>query len=153
MQDRRGLRNPPSYWPAPHHRSHSQRPRKEAEARTRRFRPPERYLDHSGAALTTQPVSATTPAGWFEVVEPLLGFAGNLAQRILFVALVRRADIDPTDLVAADWGQLHRQLDRYVDVGLTKFVIQQADKSRTSELLQRCTVAVERLGDLPVVLI
>jgi probable F420-dependent oxidoreductase len=35
----------------------------------------------------------------------------------------RRPDVDPGELVAAGWDQLHRQLDAYLDSGLTKFVI------------------------------
>lgn len=35
----------------------------------------------------------------------------------------RRPDIDPGELVAAGWDQLHRQLDGYLAAGLTKFVI------------------------------
>lgn len=35
----------------------------------------------------------------------------------------RRPDVDPGELVAAGWDQLHRQLDAYLDAGLTKFVI------------------------------
>ncbi|MEB4209943.1 TIGR03854 family LLM class F420-dependent oxidoreductase [Mycobacterium sp. 94-17] len=35
----------------------------------------------------------------------------------------RRPDRDPGELIAAGWDQLHRQLDAYIDAGLTKFVI------------------------------
>jgi len=35
----------------------------------------------------------------------------------------RRPDVDPGELVAAGWDRLHRQLDGYLDAGLTKFVI------------------------------
>lgn len=35
----------------------------------------------------------------------------------------RRPDVDPGQLVAAGWDALHRQLDAYLEAGLTKFVI------------------------------
>jgi probable F420-dependent oxidoreductase len=38
----------------------------------------------------------------------------------------RRPDLEPTDLVAGSWPQLHRQLDAYLEAGLTKFVIRPA---------------------------
>ncbi len=38
----------------------------------------------------------------------------------------RRPELDPSELIAADWDQLHRQLDAYIDAGLSKFVIRPA---------------------------
>jgi probable F420-dependent oxidoreductase len=38
----------------------------------------------------------------------------------------RRPDVDPTELIAGGWPQLHRQLDGYLAAGLTKFVIRPA---------------------------
>jgi len=38
----------------------------------------------------------------------------------------RRPELDPGELIAAGWDQLHRQLDAYIDAGLTKFVIRPA---------------------------
>lgn len=38
----------------------------------------------------------------------------------------RRPDIDPAELVAEDWSDLHRMLDGYIDEGLTKFVVSAA---------------------------
>ena len=49
----------------------------------------------------------------------------------------RRPDVDPADLVAADWDQLHRQLDSYVAAGLTKFVIRQADERPAEAFIDR----------------
>jgi hypothetical protein len=57
----------------------------------------------------------------------------------LAAAVRRRPDLDPGELIAAGWDQLHPQLDAYLDVGLTKFVIRQAgtaplDASSTGSL-------------------
>lgn len=38
----------------------------------------------------------------------------------------RRPDVDPAELIATDWAQLHRQIDAYLEAGLTKFVIRPA---------------------------
>ncbi|MDT5135777.1 MAG: hypothetical protein QOD58_39 [Mycobacterium sp.] len=48
---------------------------------------------------------------------------GELPAELAAAVLRRRPDLDPADLVAAGWDRLHRQLDAYVEAGLTKFVI------------------------------
>ena len=62
---------------------------------------------------------------------------GELPPELAAAVRKRRPDVDPADLVAADWGQLHRQLDRYVDAGLTKFVIRQADNGPVEAFIDR----------------
>jgi probable F420-dependent oxidoreductase len=62
---------------------------------------------------------------------------GELPPELIAAVRHRRPDVDPADLVAADWGQLHRQLDRYVDAGLTKFVIRQADNGPVEAFIDR----------------
>lgn len=51
---------------------------------------------------------------------------GELSAELAEVARRRRPDVDPAELIAADWSHLHRQLDAYLDAGLTKFVIRPA---------------------------
>jgi probable F420-dependent oxidoreductase len=51
---------------------------------------------------------------------------GSLSDELVAAVRRRRPDVDPGDLIAADWDQLHRQLDGYLDAGLTKFVIRPA---------------------------
>jgi probable F420-dependent oxidoreductase len=51
---------------------------------------------------------------------------GELPAELIAAARNRRPDIDPAELIAAGWDQLHRQLDGYVEAGLTKFVIRPA---------------------------
>src|ERR1700761_809115 len=46
---------------------------------------------------------------------------GELASELVAAVRHRRPDVDPADLMAADWDQLHRQLDGYIEAGLTKF--------------------------------
>jgi probable F420-dependent oxidoreductase len=48
---------------------------------------------------------------------------GELPAPVLAGIRKRRPDLDPNELVAADWPTLHRRLDAYIDAGLTKFVI------------------------------
>lgn len=48
---------------------------------------------------------------------------GELPAELAAAVRRRRADRDPEELVAAGWDQLHRQLDGYLEAGLTKFVI------------------------------
>jgi len=49
----------------------------------------------------------------------------------------RRPDVDPADLIATDWPQLHRQLDAYLAVGLTKFVIRPALQANIDDFIDR----------------
>ncbi len=48
---------------------------------------------------------------------------GKLPSHLPAVIKNRRPDLEPADLFAADWPQLHDQLDAYLAAGLTKFVI------------------------------
>jgi probable F420-dependent oxidoreductase len=48
---------------------------------------------------------------------------GKLPSHLPAVIKARRPDLEPADLFAADWPQLHDQLDAYLAAGLTKFVI------------------------------
>jgi probable F420-dependent oxidoreductase len=48
---------------------------------------------------------------------------GELPAELAAAARRRRPGLDPGELIAAGWDQLHRQLDAYIDAGLTKFVI------------------------------
>lgn len=48
---------------------------------------------------------------------------GAIPDDVAAVVRSRRPDVDPAELIAADWPQLHRQLDDYVAAGLSKFVI------------------------------
>lgn len=65
------------------------------------------------------------------------GSGGGLPDRLAAAIRARRPDVDPADLVAGDWGQLHRQLDAYVAAGLSKFVIRPAGVSDSDEFTSR----------------
>ena len=63
-----------------------------------------------------------------EIEDDHFGISLTLAENGLSAALAatmkdRRPDVDPGDLIAHSWPDLHRLLDGYVDAGLTKFVI------------------------------
>jgi probable F420-dependent oxidoreductase len=62
---------------------------------------------------------------------------GELPPELAAAVRHRRPDVDPTELVAANWDQLHRQLDRYLEAGLTKFVIRQAHTGPVVEFIDR----------------
>ena len=48
---------------------------------------------------------------------------GELPAELAAAVRRRRPDVDPGELIAVGWDRLHRQLDAYLDAGLTKFVI------------------------------
>jgi probable F420-dependent oxidoreductase len=60
---------------------------------------------------------------------------GALPATVLAAVRARRPDVDPGELVAADWTALRRMLDGYIDGGLTKFVIRPAGAASTAEFL------------------
>jgi probable F420-dependent oxidoreductase len=62
---------------------------------------------------------------------------GELPSELATAVRRRRPDADPAELVAADWEQLHRQLDAYLDAGLTKFVIRQASTGPADAFIDR----------------
>lgn len=49
----------------------------------------------------------------------------------------RRPDVDPGELIAAGWDRLHRQLDAYVNAGLTKFVIRPTGDRPMTDFIER----------------
>ncbi|MGE2835356.1 TIGR03854 family LLM class F420-dependent oxidoreductase [Mycobacterium sp. SMC-4] len=51
---------------------------------------------------------------------------GAIPDDVASMVRKRRPDTDVADLIAADWPQLHRQLDAYIEAGLSKFVIRPA---------------------------
>ena len=62
---------------------------------------------------------------------------GGLTDEMAAGIRSRRPGVDPTDLVAGDWSDLHRQLDGYIAAGLTKFVIRPAGPGGVDEFLDR----------------
>ncbi|BBY23636.1 LLM class F420-dependent oxidoreductase [Mycobacterium stomatepiae] len=67
-----------------------------------------------------------------------LGVAnGELSPELVEAARRRRPDVDPGDLIASDWDRLHRQLDAYLEAGLTKFVIRPAGRETVDGFVDR----------------
>ncbi|MBB3603960.1 putative F420-dependent oxidoreductase [Mycolicibacterium sp. BK556] len=67
-----------------------------------------------------------------------LGVAdGGLRDEIAAAIRTRRPDVDPADLVAGDWAQLHGQLDGLIAAGLSKFVIRPVGDTPSDEFIDR----------------
>ncbi len=62
---------------------------------------------------------------------------GHLSDAMAAAVRRRRPDVDPTELICADWPDLHRRLDAYLEAGLTKFVIRPAQPARLEEFVDR----------------
>lgn len=62
---------------------------------------------------------------------------GELSAELVAAARRRRPDVDPAELIAADWDRLHRQLDGYLEAGLTKFVIRPAGGGAVDGFIDR----------------
>lgn len=69
---------------------------------------------------------------------------GELPAEVAAAVRRRRPDLDPGELVAAGWDQLHRQLDAYLDAGLTKFVIRPVGRAPLDGFIDR--FAAELVG-------
>ena len=65
------------------------------------------------------------------------GADGELPAELAAAARRRRPGVDPDALIAAGWDQLHRQLDAYIDAGLTKFVIRPTGRAQLDGFLDR----------------
>lgn len=64
---------------------------------------------------------------------------GTIPDDVLAAVRRRRPDVDPAELVAADWPALHRQLDGYLAAGLSKFVIRTVGETDHRNFLDRFT--------------
>jgi probable F420-dependent oxidoreductase len=62
---------------------------------------------------------------------------GDIPDGLIAAVKRRRPDVDPADLIAADWSQLHRRLDAYLAAGLTKFVIRPAQQANIDDFIDR----------------
>ena len=62
---------------------------------------------------------------------------GELPVEVAAAVRRRRTDVDPGQLIATSWDQLHRQLDAYLDAGLTKFVIRPAGRAPVDGFIDR----------------
>ncbi len=62
---------------------------------------------------------------------------GDVPDALLAAVRRRRPDVDPTELIAGGWPQLHRQLDAYLAAGLTKFVIRPALPDNIGDFIDR----------------
>ena len=67
----------------------------------------------------------------------LEGADGELSAEVVAAARRRRPGLDPGELIAAGWDQLHRRLDAYIDVGLTKFVIRPVGRTPMDGFIDR----------------
>ncbi len=65
---------------------------------------------------------------------------GAASPQMLAAISRRRPDVDPSELIADGWPQLHRQLDAYLDAGLTKFVIRPAGRIAMAEFVDQFVV-------------
>ena len=62
---------------------------------------------------------------------------GELPRYLPAAVRSRRPDLEPADLFAADWPQLHDQLDAYLAAGLTKFVIRPVGQQPMDDFIDR----------------
>ena len=62
---------------------------------------------------------------------------GELPAELAAAVRRRRPDLDPGELIAVGWDQLHRRLDAYLDAGLTKFVIRPVRKAPLDGFIDR----------------
>ncbi len=102
------------------------------------------FLTPAEAGQARLEISAAAEAAG-RVIEPdhyginLAVGDGDLPEPVLAAIRKRRPDLDPAQLVAADWPALHRQLDGYIAAGLTKFVIRPAGGIDTAGFLDAFT--------------
>ena len=89
------------------------------------------FLTPAEAGRARETIQAEAAAAGREIEPDHFGISlavadGALPDRLIAASRARRPDVDPADLIATDWAQLHRQIDGYVAAGLSKFVIRPA---------------------------
>ena len=62
---------------------------------------------------------------------------GPLPDEVAVAIRRRRPDHDPSEFIADGWSSLHRQLDAYLEAGLSKFVIRPVGRSNATEFIDR----------------
>ncbi|MFE9322528.1 TIGR03854 family LLM class F420-dependent oxidoreductase [Nocardia sp. NPDC052278] len=67
----------------------------------------------------------------------LMVAAGDIPADLTAAIRHRRPELNPADLIAANWSDLHRLVDGYLDAGLTKFVVQPAARQPYDEFIDR----------------
>jgi probable F420-dependent oxidoreductase len=102
------------------------------------------FLTPAEAGLARQAIVAAADAAGRKIEPDHYGINlavgdGDLPAPVLAAIRKRRPDLDPAELVAADWPTLHRRLDDYIAAGLTKFVIRPAGNTPTADFLERFT--------------
>ena len=100
------------------------------------------FLTPAEARQARLDISAAADAGGRHIPDDHYGInlavgEGELPGAVLNAIRRRRPDLDPTELVATDWEQLHRKLDDYIAAGLTKFVIRPAGGVGSDEFIDR----------------
>lgn len=104
-----------------------------------------RQLPHPGRGRCSAPGIEFAAEAAGRTIEPdhygisLAVGDGELPAELLAAVRRRRPDVDPAELVAADWPDLHRQIDGYLAAGLTKFVIRAAGPTDRAAFLDRFT--------------
>jgi probable F420-dependent oxidoreductase len=100
------------------------------------------FLTPEEAGRARQSINAEAAAAGRDIEADHFGISlavaeGGLPDRLAAAVRGRRPDVDPADLVAGDWTSLHRQLDGYLEAGLSKFVIRPAGAVSTEEFIDR----------------
>jgi probable F420-dependent oxidoreductase len=62
---------------------------------------------------------------------------GPLPDEVAAAIRRRRPDLDPAEFVADSWSRLHRQLDGYLEAGLSKFVIRPVGRPGMADFIDR----------------
>jgi probable F420-dependent oxidoreductase len=99
------------------------------------------FLTPTEAGQARRDIAAAAEAAGRDIEPDHYGISlavgnGELPAPIVAAIRRRRPDLDPAELVAADWATLHRRLDDYIAAGLTKFVIRPAGDMSTAEFLE-----------------
>lgn len=100
------------------------------------------FLTPAEAGRAREVIQAEAGAAGREIEADHFGISlavaeGGLPDRLAAAVRERRPDVDPQELVAGDWNELHRQIDGYVAAGLSKFVIRPAGQRSTAEFTDR----------------
>jgi probable F420-dependent oxidoreductase len=97
--------------------------------------PPEARAGREAIERAAEEVGRNIEADHFGISLAVVD--GELPAELAAAVRRRRPDLDPDELIAANWDQLHRQLDAYIDAGLSKFVIRAAGTAPLDGFIDR----------------
>ncbi len=110
------------------------------------------FLTPAEAARAKGAIEASAAAAGREIEADHYGISLTVAEHgippeLAQAARTRRPEVEPAELLAGSWEDLHRLLDGYLEAGLTKFVVRPAGQVPFEGFVERFVKELHPLGN------